>query len=135
VTQVLFLLKDDQGRPLAIADANTKDEADRFGRNHLAGFSGDSIEIEMSRPADAEPTEEPDVRVVRVAVDGSNRTGMRTSTSSVVGMTQILVLGPELPEEVEEAGLLTPEDHRDLTLDHIARTSALVAQIEIIKWA
>ena len=44
-------------------------------------------------------------------------------------------LRPRLPVDVEEDGMLTAEDHRDLTLDHIARTSELVATIEILKWA
>jgi hypothetical protein len=49
--------------------------------------------------------------------------------------TGIWVRGPQLPDDVEDDGLLTAEDHRDLTLDHIARTSELVARIEILKWA
>jgi hypothetical protein len=49
--------------------------------------------------------------------------------------TGIWVRGPQLPDEVEDDGLLTAEDHRDLTLDHISRTSCLVARIEILKWA
>lgn len=47
----------------------------------------------------------------------------------------IWIRGPQLPVDVEEDGMLTAEDHRDLTLDHIARTSELVATIEILKWA
>jgi hypothetical protein len=48
--------------------------------------------------------------------------------------TAIWVRGPQLPEDVEQ-DVLTAEDHRDLTLDHISRTSDLVARIEILKWS
>ena len=36
------------------------------------------------------------------------------------------VVRGELPEEVVADDLLTPEDYRDLTLDHIARTCEVV---------
>jgi hypothetical protein len=49
--------------------------------------------------------------------------------------TGIWVRGPQLPGDIEEDGLLTAEDHRDLTLEHISRTSDVVARIEILKWA
>ena len=49
--------------------------------------------------------------------------------------TGIWVRGPQLPDDVEKDGLLTAEDHRDLTLEHISRTSDMVARIEILKWA
>jgi hypothetical protein len=49
--------------------------------------------------------------------------------------TGIWVRGPQLPDDVEQDGLLTAEDHRDLTLEHISRTSDVVARIEILKWA
>ena len=45
------------------------------------------------------------------------------------------IRGPQLPDEVEEDDLLTPEDHRDLTLDHIARTCKVVVQFQILKRA
>jgi hypothetical protein len=41
------------------------------------------------------------------------------------------VRGPQLPDEVVADDLLTPDDHRALTLDHIDRTSDLVGKIEI----
>jgi hypothetical protein len=46
-------------------------------------------------------------------------------------MTHLWVRGPELPEDVVADDLLTPEDHRDLTLDHIERTSDCVGRLEI----
>jgi hypothetical protein len=41
------------------------------------------------------------------------------------------VRGPLLPEDVVDDDLLTPEDHRELTLDHIHRTSDCVGRLEI----
>jgi hypothetical protein len=65
----------------------------------------------------------------------SLRNNGRRSLMTDTIATAIWVRGPELPEEVEDGGHLTPEDHRDLTLDHIERTSELVARVEILKWA
>jgi len=48
-------------------------------------------------------------------------------------MKLTFVLGPELPEEVEADDLLTIEDHRDLTLDHIERVCDFFWKIEIRK--
>jgi hypothetical protein len=118
---LLFLLRDDQGRALLIAQAGSKNEADAFGRSWLPDFSGESIEIELASRADAE--EFWGVRTVRV--------GLVKPHPGTVAITQIWVRGPKLPEDVEAAGLLTPEDRRDLTLDHIARTSDVVAHLEI----
>lgn len=56
-----------------------------------------------------------------------------TRIAEMKGLKLMLVMGPALPEEVEEADLLTAEDHRDLTLDHIERTCRYVFQLEIVK--
>jgi hypothetical protein len=63
-----------------------------------------------------------------------NTNGDREASHGTLA-TAIWIRGPQLPPDVEEDALLTAEDHRDLTLDHIARTSELVATIEILKWA
>ena len=49
--------------------------------------------------------------------------------------THILVYGLDLPEDVEADDMLTPEDRRDLALDHIARTSDVIWHLEIRKQA
>ena len=48
-------------------------------------------------------------------------------------MRYIWVRGPEIPEDAEQAAELTPEDQWELTLDHIGRTSDLVANLRIVK--
>jgi hypothetical protein len=48
-------------------------------------------------------------------------------------MRYIWVRGPEIPDESEQAAELTPEDQWELTLDHIGRTSDLVANLRIVK--
>jgi hypothetical protein len=131
---LLFLLKDVQGQALLMAEAASKAEADKYGRTHVPDFCGESIEIDTARFTEAEQFRGlRKVRVVKLA-GSKNQSRTRTTTAAPTRTIQhILVWGPKLPEEVEEADLLTPEDHRDLTLDHIARTSTVVAHIEIIK--
>jgi hypothetical protein len=111
--------------------ATSKPEADAFGRNHLPEFCGDSVEIEMDSRTDAE--EFWGVRTVRVVNLELNPTAPQPEPTLTA--SQIWVRGPELPEDVEADGLLTPEDRRDLTLDHIARTCDVVVQMQIRKWA
>lgn len=48
-----------------------------------------------------------------------------------LNIRHLWVRGPQLPDEVVDDDLLTPDDHRDLTLDHIERTSELIGRIEI----
>jgi hypothetical protein len=115
-------------------------EADKFGRNHLPDFCGESVEIDMASRADAEEFwRVRTVRLVHVLLDPERRPQTATAVAERkeqgITMTQIFVRGPKLPDDVESAGLLTPEDHRDLTKDHIGRTSDLVGHIEILKWA
>lgn len=136
--RLLFLLKDGQGRTLLMAQAGSKTEADEWGRNHLPDFCGESIEIDMSARAEIEEQwGVRTVRLVRTLLDRDLRleAGQRIRRTPAVTFTTIWVKGPELPEEVVSDNLLTPEDHRDLTLDHIARTSDVVAHLEICKWA
>ena len=121
---MLFLLKDVQGQPLLIAQAGTQAEADAFGRTHFPEFCGESVALDSRGRDDA--TKFRGVRKVRVP--GPAR-------PPVAVQTQILVFGLELPEEVEADDLLTPEDRRDLALDHIARTSNFIWQLEIRKSA
>ena len=137
---MLFLLKDNEGRALIMAQTPSQAEADRFGRNHLPEFCGESIEIDLASREEAE--EFWGVRTVRlmsVRLDPQKSVGRRSLTHnrpvSALTLTNIWVRGLELPEDVQSDGFLTPEDHRDLALDHIARTSEMVAQVEIFKRA
>jgi hypothetical protein len=57
----------------------------------------------------------------------------RRAPSGTISFTW--VRGLELPEDVVDDDVLTAEDHRDLALDHIARTSDLIGQIRIVKKA
>jgi hypothetical protein len=135
--RLLFLLKDSQGKGLLIAQAGSKAEAEAFGRSHVPEFCGECMEIDMERRAEAEDFW--GVRTVRVAqvLSDSQKPVARPRTrppALPVTFTQFWVRGPQLPQDVVEADLLTPEDHRDLTLDHIARTSEVVGHLEICKW-
>jgi hypothetical protein len=134
---LLFLLKDNQGRPLLMTLASSKAEADEFGRSHLPEFCGDSVEIDQDSQAEAEQFW--GVRTVRVAkmeLDLNARARFATAVEEQsLTATRIWVRGPELPEEVVADDLLTPEDYRDLTIDHIARTCEVVVQVQIRKWA
>jgi hypothetical protein len=131
---VLYLLKDDQGRALLIAQTSEKAEADTFGRNHLPEFCGDSEEIDPDSRAEAEEFwGVRTVRLVNVVLDPDAQ--RRPGKAPRATVTHLWVRGPRLPDDVEEDDLLTPEDRRDLTLDHIARTSQLVGRIQIMKWA
>lgn len=127
---MLFLLTDEQGRGLLMAESTSKNEADRFGRNHLPEFR-ESIEIDEASERDAEEFwEVRKIRLVHVLLDADAR---RRQTAPTKTMSHIWVVGPQLPDDVESDGLLTLEDRRDITLDHIARTSDVVVKIEIIK--
>ena len=137
---MLFLLKNDGGKALLIAQAASKEEADEYGRVHVPQFCGDSVELEAESLAEAE--EFWGVRTVQVADAGAQsgttvvKTKVKKKTLKPVLTTSVIVVhGLELPEEVEEDDLLTPEDRRDLALDHIARTSRFVGRLEIRKWA
>lgn len=46
-------------------------------------------------------------------------------------MQRTWVRGPEVPPELLGEDFLTPEDHREITLDHIERTSEMVWKLEI----
>jgi hypothetical protein len=46
-------------------------------------------------------------------------------------LRHLWVRGPQLPEEVTEDDLLTPDDHQSITLDHIERTSDVIGRISI----
>ena len=134
--RLLFLLKDGQGQPLLIAQAGSKAEADTFGRNNLPEFCGESVEIDMERRAEAEQIlGVRTIRVVRVLLDAEKGPVSRKAPAQPITFTKIWVRGPQLPQDVVDDNHLTPEDHRDLTLDHIARTSDVVAHLEICKWA
>ena len=136
---MLFLLKDQRGKALLLAQAPSKEEADEFGRAQVPDFCGESLEIEAESLPHAE--EFWGVQTVHVPANGA-RTGStvvkakaRTAIKPIMTTTHIWVRGLELPEEVVEDDLLTPEDHRDLALDHIARTSQYVGRLEIRKFA
>jgi hypothetical protein len=118
--------------------AGSKAEADEFGRSHLPEFCGDSVELDQESRVEAEQFwGVRTVRVVNMELNPNARTRSVTAVEEEQSLTatRIWVRGPQLPEEVSADDLLTPEDHRDLTLDHIARTCEVVVQIQIRKWA
>jgi len=137
---VLFLLKNQRGEALLIAQAASKVEADEYGRTHVPEFCGDSLEIEPESRSHAE--EFWGVGTVRVpeaaAQSGTTVVKAKVKTKAfkpVLTTSVIVVHGLELPEDLIEGDFLTPEDRRDLALDHIARTSNYVGRLEIRKWA
>jgi hypothetical protein len=137
---VLFLLKNGKGKALLIAHAASKAEADEYGRAHVPEFSGDCVELEAESRSDAE--EFWGVGTVRVPAAGLQtgttmvKAKVKTKALKPVLTTSVIVVhGLELPEEVVEDDFLTPEDRRDLALDHISRTSEFVGRLEIRKWA
>jgi hypothetical protein len=130
---MLFLLSDEAGHALLIAESGSKAEADSFGRNHLPEFCGESIEIDPgSYTHAAEFWGVRTVRLLQMLLD-PRRTGEGRLPSGKISF--VFAKGLELPEEVVADDFLTPEDHRDLTLDHIARTSDFIGQIRIVKRA
>ena len=129
---MLFLLTDEAGRALLIAESHSKDEADQFGRSHLPEY-WDSIEIDARTYTQA--AEFWGVRTVRLVQMVLNPDQSAKRHPPSVKMSFIWVRGPELPEDVIADDVLTAEDHRDLTLDHITRTADFVCQLQIIKRA
>lgn len=130
---MLFLLTDEEGRAILFAETGSKAEADRFGRTCLPEFCGESVEIDPDTYTDAvEFWGVRTVRLVQMALDPKQKKERRPPSAKI---SFTWVRGPELPQEVLEDDLLTAEDHRDLTLDHIARTSDFIAQIRIVKKA
>ena len=127
---MLFLLTDQEGRALLIAETGTKDEADRFGRNHLPEYR-DSIEIDFR--SDTQAAEFWGVRTVKLVQMVLNPDQPAECRGSSVKMSFTWVRGPALPEDVVADDLLTPDNLRDLTLDHIARLSDFMCKLEIVK--
>ncbi|HET8548908.1 MAG TPA: hypothetical protein VFL57_12920, partial [Bryobacteraceae bacterium] len=103
---VLFWLKDYQGH-LIIARTCSKENANAFGQTQPPEFCPESTELDETSRQEA----------------GELWGGLAKHT---------WVSGPALPGDVEAGGLLTVEDHRDLTLDHIERTSAVIGQVTIV---
>ena len=122
---MLFLLKDAEGRALLMAETRSKAEADQFGRAHLPNFCGESLEVDLSSREDAE--EFWGVRTVRLlhiaAGPEPRRVGRPAATSVHLWV-----------REPGSTGVAVDEDCRDVALDHIARTSDLVGEIEIVLW-
>ena len=136
----MFLLKDHSGKALLIAQAANRAEADDYGRTHLPDFSGESLELDDASRSRAE--EFWGVRTVQVGGLQSGATVVKAKTETkakakrpVITMTHVWVRGLEIPEGLIEEDVLTPEDRRDLALDHIARTSNYIGRVEIRKWA
>jgi hypothetical protein len=96
-------------------------------QNGKPEYLGDSIEIDMAKRLESEKSWR--MRTVHVG-----RTSGGDSRTPPIIFTRLWVRGPRLPDEVESDDNLTLEDRRDLTLDHIARTSDVVAHLEICKW-
>ncbi|MBC7925123.1 MAG: hypothetical protein H7039_05650 [Bryobacteraceae bacterium] len=65
----------------------------------------------------------------------NSEVGKTTAVPSGAEAMFLLVRGPRLPDEVEFEGLLTADDHKALTLDHIERTSTFIWRLEIRKRA
>lgn len=134
---MLFLLKNHRGKALLIAQAANKAEADEYGRTHVPEFCGESLELESASHARAE--EFWGVRTVQVAGSQSGATvvkaGKAKAIRPVMTTTHVWLRGFDIPEGLIEDDVLTPEDRRDLALDHIARTSDFVGRVEIRKWA
>lgn len=114
---MLFLLTDRHGRGIVIAEAADKTHANAFGYNYLPDFGGDSLEIDAANRADAEE------------LWGVQTVQLKTELSTV------WVHGPELHGVDEDDDFLTPEDRRDLTLDHIERTCDVVVKLQIVKFS
>lgn len=116
--------------------AASRAEAEAFGRNNLPRFRGNIVELDPESLAEAE--EFWGVRTVRVVnqeLDPHVSRGTATAVAENLTVTKIWTKGLELPEEVVCDNHLTAEDHRDLALDHIARTCRVVIRLEIRKWA
>jgi hypothetical protein len=132
---LLFLLTDDHGRGIIIAEAASKAQANAFGFTHLPDFSGKLVEIDPANHSQAEDFwSVRTVSVVNVQLEMKSKTRTAAAIAEPAAeYTTVWVRGPKLPDEVEADGLLTPEDHRELTLDHIARTCNVVVQLQIVK--
>ena len=124
---MLFLLRDREGKALMIAEAESKADADAFGQANVPQFSGECLELDCRNCTEAEQL----WGVLTVLVPPAAATARKPAFV----ITQVWVRGLELPEEVEQDDVLTPEDRRDLALDHIARTSSFIGRVEIRKWA
>lgn len=130
---MLFLLTDEEGRALLIAESGSKAEADMFGRSHVPEFCGDSLEIDPDSYTDAvEFWGVRTVRLVHMLLNPSQHKDRRMPSGTI---SFTWVRGLELPEDVVDDDLLTAEDHRHLAVDHITRTSDLIGQIRIVKKA
>lgn len=134
---MLYLLTDDQGRALLIARSANQAEADSYGRAHLPEFCGTSIPVDERLQPDAE--EFWGIRTVTIAGEGAVTVAERKTKKArkpVMGLfTHVWVHGLDMPEGMLDEDLLTPEDRRDIALDHISRTCETVGCIEIHKWA
>lgn len=137
---MLFLLKDQRGEALVIAQAASKAEADDFGRAHVPGFCGESLELKAESSSQAE--EFWGVRTLQVPSTGAQcgttvvKMKVKAKTKAPdLTTTHVWVQGLELPEELMEEDFLTPEDHRDIALDHIERTCQFVVSFQVRKWA
>ena len=87
--------------------------------------------MDWSRGAD-----ENDARGFPAAPDFGGGNGQHPTgrgTRLIGTMRYIWVRGPEVPDDVEEDGTLTPEDQWDLTLEHIGRTSDVIGTVRILK--
>ena len=124
----MFSSMDDPGRSVSRI---------RGGKFDVPLFRDQSIEIDIEGRENDEELEEAVMSDSprRSLKSSIGQTDAKPKSRPTFTATHIWVRGPQLPVEVVEDGLLTPEDHRDLTLDHIARTSELVAQVQITKWA
>ena len=137
---MLFLLKDQRGKALVIAQAASRAEADEFGRAHVPDFCGESLELEAESCAQAE--EFWGVRTLHVPNTGAQsgttvvKTKVKAKTKAPdLETTHVWVQGLDLPKELIEEDFLTPEDHRDIALEHIERTCQFVVSFQVRKWA
>ena len=87
----------------------------------------------MDRKYGADDNDARDIPAVPDWDSGMTRKRKQLRGGLIGTMRYIWVRGPEIPEDTEQSAELTPEDQWELTLDHIGRTSDLVANLRIVK--
>lgn len=87
----------------------------------------------MDRKSGADDNDARGIPAVPERNSGKPRKRKRSGGRLIGTMRYIWVRGPEIPEDSEQSAELTPEDQWELTLDHIGRTSDVVANLRIVK--
>lgn len=87
----------------------------------------------MDRKSGADDNDARGIPAVPERDSGTPRKRKQSGGRLIGTMRYIWVRGPEIPEDSEQSAELTPEDQWELTLDHIGRTSDVVANLRIVK--